>query len=245
MPPRAAKVPAVLPVHVLAVPQTQFTIRVPDIRVVCRAGYVVVTVDTCPASALGCFWTFFSTCLWYSAPEVDSVLLSRVGTALVVDLGYGMCLLVLLVTVHLALCSVRFCWPENTTALVVSAHFAVCSPEVAGPQARVLRRKVEPIIESFVPVPMIDVPVPQMVDQLSEVVKFFVTLPVVAEQVVEVPTITLEDTIPQAAGGPDLVTHLGLYGANLLVAPGLRPRPVEHPEGITASPGRKTSTGQG
>ena len=55
-------------------------------------------------------------------------------------------------------------------------------PEVAGPQARVLRRTVEPIIESFVPVPMIDVTVPRMVDQLSEVVKFFVTLSVVAEQ---------------------------------------------------------------
>ena len=46
---------------------------------------------------------------------------------------------------------------------------------------------------------MIDVPVSQMVDQLSEVVKFFVTLPVVADQVMEVPTITLEDTIPQRA----------------------------------------------
>ena len=34
-------------------------------------------------------------------------------------------------------------------------------PEVAGPQALVLRRTVEPIIESFVPVQMIDVPVPQ------------------------------------------------------------------------------------
>ena len=42
-------------------------------------------------------------------------------------------------------------------------------PKVAGPQALVLRRTVEPIIESFVPVPMIDVPVPQMVDQLSGV----------------------------------------------------------------------------
>ena len=40
---------------------------------------------------------------------------------------------------------------------------------------------------------------PQVVDQLSEVVKFFVTLPVVAEQVTEVPTIILEDTIPQRA----------------------------------------------
>ena len=55
-------------------------------------------------------------------------------------------------------------------------------PEVAGPQARVPRRTVEPIIESFVPVPMIDVPVPQVVEQLSEVVKFFVTLPVHSER---------------------------------------------------------------
>ena len=83
-------------------------------------------------------------------------------------------------------------------------------PEVAGPQARVLRHTVEPIIESFVPVSMIDVPVPQMVDQSVEVVKFFVTLPVVAEQATEVPTITLEDTIPQRAPlrEPQLVEQL-------------------------------------
>ena len=71
--------------------------------------------------------------------------------------------------------------------------------EPPGPQARVLRHTVEPIIKTFVPVPMVDVPVPQMVDQSAEVVKFFVTLPVVAEQVIEVPTIILEDTIPQRA----------------------------------------------
>ena len=46
---------------------------------------------------------------------------------------------------------------------------------------------------------MIDAPVPQMVDQAAEVVKFFVSLPVVAEQVIEVPTIILEDPIPQRA----------------------------------------------
>ena len=66
-------------------------------------------------------------------------------------------------------------------------------PEVAGPQARVLRRTVEPIIESF------DALVPQMVDQAAEVVRFFASLPVVAEQVIEVPTIILEDPIPQRA----------------------------------------------
>ena len=60
---------------------------------------------------------------------------------------------------------------------------ATQSGDPPGPQARVLRHTVEPIIESFVPVPMVDVPVPQMVDQSAEVVKFIVTLPVVAEQV--------------------------------------------------------------
>ena len=67
VPPRpceyAAEVPAVLPVHVLAVPQIQFTIRVPNIPVVCLAGPVVVqsvtplvqltTLDACSASAPG------------------------------------------------------------------------------------------------------------------------------------------------------------------------------------------------
>ena len=40
---------------------------------------------------------------------------------------------------------------------------------------------------------------PQLVDQLSEILEFFVALPVVAEQVIEAPTTTLEDTIPQQA----------------------------------------------
>ena len=49
-----------------------------------------------------------------------------------------------------------------------------------------------------------------MVDQLSEVVKFFVTLPVVVEQAIEVPTIILGDTIPQRASlwEPQLVEQL-------------------------------------
>ena len=38
-----------------------------------------------------------------------------------------------------------------------------------------------------------------MVDQAAEVVRFFVSLPVVAEQVIEVPTIIPEDPIPQRA----------------------------------------------
>ena len=57
---------------------------------------------------------------------------------------------------------------------------------------------------------MIDVLVPQMVDQLAEVVKFFVTLLAVAEQVIEATTITLEDIIAQRAPlqEPQLVEQL-------------------------------------
>ena len=50
------------------------------------------------------------------------------------------------------------------------------------------------IIETFVPVPMLDVPVPLMVEQLVDVLQFFDTfLPVVAEQVIDVPKIIFED----------------------------------------------------
>ena len=55
------------------------------------------------------------------------------------------------------------------------------------------------MIESFVPVPMLDLdaPVPQMLEQLVGVLKVFdQSLP---EQGIEVPKITLEDGIPQRA----------------------------------------------
>ena len=71
--------------------------------------------------------------------------------------------------------------------------------DVSGPQERVLRRTVEQNVEPVRGVPVLDAPVPQMVDQAAEVVRFFVSLPVVAEQVIEVPTIILEDPIPQRA----------------------------------------------
>ena len=67
------------------------------------------------------------------------------------------------------------------------------------PQERVLRRTVEQNVEPVRGVPVLDAPVPQMVDQAAEVVRFFVSLPFVAEQVIEVPTIILEDPIPQRA----------------------------------------------
>ena len=58
---------------------------------------------------------------------------------------------------------------------------------------------MEQIIETSVLVPMLDLdaPVPQPVDQLADILKFFDTfLPAVPEQVIEVLKI-LEDNIPQ------------------------------------------------
>ena len=66
-------------------------------------------------------------------------------------------------------------------------------PEVAGSQARVLRRTVEQIIESFVPVQMIDVPVPQssmggVLDQILQCTAEMVPEEVIL--VIEVPKIS-------------------------------------------------------
>ena len=71
------------------------------------------------------------------------------------------------------------------------------------PQERVLRRTVEQAGDVAPGLPALDVSVPQMVDPAAEVVRFFVSLPVVAEQVIEVP-------IPQRAllGAPQLAEQL-------------------------------------
>ena len=70
------------------------------------------------------------------------------------------------------------------------------------PQERVLRRIVEQNVEPVRGVPVLDAPVPHMLDQAAEVVRFFVSFPVVAEQVIEVPTIILEDPHPAACAAP-------------------------------------------
>ena len=43
--------------------------------------------------------------------------------------------------------------------------------EPPGPQERVPQRTVEPMLETFVPVPSLDVPVPQTVDRLEDVLE--------------------------------------------------------------------------
>ena len=122
------------------------------------------------------------------------------------------------------------------------------------PQERVLRRTVEQLVEPVRGVPVLDAPVPQMVGQAAEVDRFFASLPVVAEQVIEVPTIIPEDPIPQRAllRAPQLaeqlvdvptppgyvlavvvVQTLGWEGARAFF------------EELAASPGRDTNTGQG
>ena len=63
------------------------------------------------------------------------------------------------------------------------------------------RRTVEQIVDCVPEVPLLDAPVPQMVDQLVEVLRPLDT--VVPEQVIEAPKITFHDAIPQRAVLPE------------------------------------------
>ena len=63
---------------------------------------------------------------------------------------------------------------------------------VSGPQDRVQRRTVQQIVD-IAPLPTLDVPVPQMVEQLPDVLSFFRALSPDPEQVIEVPKILPED----------------------------------------------------
>ena len=67
-------------------------------------------------------------------------------------------------------------------------------PEAPLPQGRVLRHVV-----GHLPVPALDVPVPQMVDQLPDIEQFFRALSPVPEQVIEVPKILPLDVPMRAA----------------------------------------------
>ena len=78
-----------------------------------------------------------------------------------------------------------------------------CLGESPGPQERIQRHT-----ETFVPVPVLDVPVPQSVDQQVDVLKIIDTTSPV-EQVIDVPKI-IQDNIPQHAllRAPQLVEQL-------------------------------------
>ena len=64
---------------------------------------------------------------------------------------------------------------------------------LSGPQERDLRRTVEQIVDAVPLVPLLDDPVPQMVEQLPDVMRFFDFLLPDPEQVIEVPKILLDD----------------------------------------------------
>ena len=153
-------------------------------------------------------------------------------------------------------------WGTRPTGLV----------EPRGPQERIQRHTAEPMIESFVPVPMLDLdaPVPQTVDQLVDVLKLFDNS--VPEQVIDVPKIS-QDAIPQRTVlfEPQLAEHLVEVPTAVTFVPGNTlfndrlghewvrvdgPTGVyfwnvssnytqwARPEGYTASPGWYINTGQ-
>ena len=64
---------------------------------------------------------------------------------------------------------------------------------LSGQQKRDLRRTVEQIVAAVPLVPLLDDPVPQMVEQLPDVMRFFDLLLPVPEQVIEVSKILLDD----------------------------------------------------
>ena len=121
------------------------------------------------------------------------------------------------------------------------------------PQERVQRHTAEQMIESFVPVPILDLdaPVPQMVDQLVGVLKVFdQSLP---EQVIEVPKITLQEGVPHRAAlrKPQLAEQLvevpttpGYAFAVVAVQTLGWPAARALFEQLAAGPGRDTNTGR-
>ena len=64
---------------------------------------------------------------------------------------------------------------------------------LSGPQERDLRCTVQQIVDTVPLVPLLDDPVPQTVEQLPDVMRFFDMLLPVPEQVIEVPKILLYD----------------------------------------------------
>ena len=67
-----------------------------------------------------------------------------------------------------------------------------CLGEPRGPQARIQQRTMEQLADVVPMVQILDIPVPQMVEQLPDVLRFFATLLPVPEQVIEVPKIVLD-----------------------------------------------------
>ena len=81
--------------------------------------------------------------------------------------------------------------------------------EPRGPQARIRQRTMEQLADVVPMVQILDTLVPQMVEQLPDVLRFLATLLPVPEQVIEVPKIVL-DGVPVRTSVRDtqLVEHL-------------------------------------
>ena len=120
------------------------------------------------------------------------------------------------------------------------------------PQERVLRRTVEQNVEPVRGVPVLNAPVPQMVEHVVDVLKIFDRGP--PEQVIEVPKVSLQDVVPLRAAlrEPQLAEQLvdvptppGYVLAVVAVQTlGWRDARALF-ERLAASPGRDTNTGQG
>ena len=72
-----------------------------------------------------------------------------------------------------------------------------CLGEPRGPHDRIQQRTVEQLAEVVPMVHILDIPEPQGVDQLVDVLRFVDALVLVAEQVIEVPKIILENIPPR------------------------------------------------
>ena len=70
---------------------------------------------------------------------------------------------------------------------------------LSGPHARVQRRTVEQIVDAVPLVPLLDDPVPQTVEQLPDVLRFFDKFATVPEQVIAVPTVLHRGRPPMRA----------------------------------------------
>ena len=71
------------------------------------------------------------------------------------------------------------------------------TPTLSGPQERVQWHTVDQIVDAVPGLPTLDTPVPLMVEQLVDVLRFFDALVPVAEQVIDVPKIILENVPPR------------------------------------------------
>ena len=100
--------------------------------------------------------------------------------------------------------------PEHPTPQVAGTqYFAMDVDEVPAtgsrpdrlacvrPQEWVQQHSADQIVDTAPVLPILDVPVPLMGEQLVDVLRLFDTLCPVAEQVIDVPKISLEDILPR------------------------------------------------